>query len=153
MLIALVFRAHRLATKPRAYRRDYCCTCEGEQLSIQWRSFVLLHLYFIPLLPLGFWREWRCKQCGQDPAFRENTWARILRVGGVLFGAGAIWVTVGICSEALERGHRSRAMRSLQRDARIALNRGKHARVLGVWPRAPDWLSHIIAAPCPGLGR
>jgi hypothetical protein len=25
-----------LTTKPRAYRRDSCCTCECEQLSIQW---------------------------------------------------------------------------------------------------------------------
>src|SRR5579872_7351844 len=55
------------ARKLVAYRNDYCLSCEAPRRAYQVRSFEVLHIYFVPVLPLGFWRLWKCSVCGRDP--------------------------------------------------------------------------------------
>jgi hypothetical protein len=50
-----------------AYRNDYCLTCDVPRLAFQHRTFDVHHLFFIPVLPLGFWKRWHCSVCGSDP--------------------------------------------------------------------------------------
>jgi hypothetical protein len=50
-----------------AFRNDYCLTCEAPRRSVQVRTLDVIHLYGIPLVPLGFWKRWRCGTCHARP--------------------------------------------------------------------------------------
>lgn len=65
----MIFEAgiYKFAKKRVAFRCDYCRHCARESLSVAVRSFRFLHIFWIPILPLGFWTEWSCVSCGQDP--------------------------------------------------------------------------------------
>jgi hypothetical protein len=63
------FRPRRLA-----FRNDYCLSCNQPRRSVQIRTFDAWHVFWIPLLPLGFWKRWVCTSCrGQT---RVNTKTR-----------------------------------------------------------------------------
>lgn len=55
--------------KPKivAYRNDFCLSCAAPRRAYQIRSFDVLHLFYIPILPLGFWRRWQCLRCKREP--------------------------------------------------------------------------------------
>ena len=63
----VIFGTYNFAKKPVAYRADYCRSCEGERLTLGVRSFDAFHLFWIPVLPLGFWTRWYCGQCQAHP--------------------------------------------------------------------------------------
>ena len=74
-----------------AYRNDYCLTCNRERTAYQIRTFDILHLFWLPILPLGFWKRWRCGTCGADPHASPRTrrsfkWAGVV----VLFLTGLL---------------------------------------------------------------
>jgi hypothetical protein len=50
-----------------AYRNDFCVSCNVLRRALQVRSFKAYQLYSIPIIPLGFWRDWECSECGRDP--------------------------------------------------------------------------------------
>jgi hypothetical protein len=50
-----------------AYRNDFCLSCNAPRRAHQVRSFKVYPIYYIPLIPLGFWRDWLCSACGRDP--------------------------------------------------------------------------------------
>jgi len=56
-----------------AYRRDYCVTCASERVAFQHRTFDALHMFWLPILPLGFWKRWHCSACGRDPHASPRT--------------------------------------------------------------------------------
>ena len=64
------------------YRNDYCLTCNARRLAYQHRTFDVYHLYWIPLLPLGVWKRWRCSVCGSDPHASTNV-RPILKWAGI----------------------------------------------------------------------
>jgi hypothetical protein len=66
-----------------AYRNDYCLACDAPRLAFQHRTFDALHVFFIPILPLGLWKRWRCSVCGQDPHERTRTRKSMKWVGVV----------------------------------------------------------------------
>ena len=66
----IVLGSYRVAPKLVADRNDWCNHCDRPVLAQQWRSFYLGHVYWIPFLPLGFYKTWRCKVCGRDPRTR-----------------------------------------------------------------------------------
>jgi hypothetical protein len=77
-----------------AYRNDFCLTCHALRRAVRTRSFKVIHLFYIPLFPLGFWREWHCQYCGHDPhrvpGVRNNLkWAAVL---GLAMIAGVGWL-------------------------------------------------------------
>jgi hypothetical protein len=50
-----------------AFRNDFCLRCGVPRLAFRHRTFDVLHLFWVPMLPLGFWRRWHCHVCGGDP--------------------------------------------------------------------------------------
>jgi hypothetical protein len=83
MLIA--FGTYRVAPKLVAYRNDWCNHCDKPVLAQQWRSFYVGHLYWIPFLPLGFYKTWRCKVCGKNPRARLRTATGCIVAGLLVF--------------------------------------------------------------------
>ncbi len=78
-----------------AFRNDYCLTCGRPRLAYLHRTFNVFHVFFIPFLPLGFWKRWHCETCGADPHARAAT-ARPLKWAGIVLlivGAAVFWTT------------------------------------------------------------
>ncbi len=73
-----------------AYRNDFCLSCEGPSRAHQIRSLKAYHVFFIPVLPLGFWREWQCSECGRDPHAYPGGLRRVAWIAVVFLGACAI---------------------------------------------------------------
>jgi len=56
----------------KAYcRNDYCTICNRARFTEGIRSFRVIHIFYIPLIPIGFGTEWRCASCGKDPYTRR----------------------------------------------------------------------------------
>lgn len=55
--------------RPRvvAFRNDFCRACDLPRVAFRVRTFAALHVFWVPLLPLGFWRRWCCSRCGASP--------------------------------------------------------------------------------------
>lgn len=51
--------------KPRvvAFRNDFCLTCGVARRAVQIRTFNVLSLHGLPLIPVGFWSRWICTSC------------------------------------------------------------------------------------------
>ena len=49
------------------FRNDYCRSCEGPRRAIATRTFDVGHIFFVPILPVGFWKHWSCTACRRDP--------------------------------------------------------------------------------------
>jgi len=88
----LVHGIYRFWQKRVAFRNDYCLSCAQPRRSVQIRSFNVLHIFWIPLIPLGFWKPWYCTACGTDPhsggTRRSFKW---LALPVLLFLAAAFW--------------------------------------------------------------
>jgi len=79
----IVTGAYHFWPKRVAFRDDYCLSCAAPCRSIAVRSFDVGHIYWIPILPVGFWRHWRCMACNRDPHVSPKTrrsflWAGLL---------------------------------------------------------------------------
>ena len=88
----LVIHGHyKFARRPTAFRNGHCHHCESCTRHIQYRFFMVMHLFWLPLLPLGFWREWQCTQCSRDPApvARRGFWWALWLL--LLLGTFAGW--------------------------------------------------------------
>lgn len=49
-----------------AFRNDYCLARGEERRAVQVRTFDVGHIFWIPILPAGFWKRWVCTVCGKD---------------------------------------------------------------------------------------
>jgi hypothetical protein len=58
---------YRFGKKCVGVKKDYCNKCKGESVVSQMRTLDVLHIYFIPLIPIGFVKRWECSLCGKDP--------------------------------------------------------------------------------------
>lgn len=72
-----------------AFRNDYCLTCKAPRLAFLHRTFDVFHLFWIPVLPLGFWQRWHCDRCGADPHERVTTSVVFKWIGVVLLAVFA----------------------------------------------------------------
>jgi len=93
--MVFLYGIHRFARRIVAFRNDYCMACRAPRVAFLHRSFNALHVFFIPLIPLGFWRSWRCGTCGLiDPHVGETRpgfkWAGI---GLLLLFTSVAWIT------------------------------------------------------------
>ena len=89
----VVFGTYSFAKKPVAYRADYCRSCEGERMTFAIRSFDAFQVFWIPVLPLGFWTRWYCGQCQAHPheAVGVSRWVRWFVGAFFLFLAVICW--------------------------------------------------------------
>jgi hypothetical protein len=69
----IVSGAYHIWPKRVAFRDDYCLTCQTPRRSIAIRTFDVGHIFWIPILPVGFWKHWKCILCGQDPHVSPKT--------------------------------------------------------------------------------
>lgn len=84
--------------KPRqiAFRNDYCRKCKAEGSSVLVRTIDVLHVFWIPILPLGIWSRWFCRRCGARPHQAAET-RRGFKIAGVVALAlmsAAIWMPI-----------------------------------------------------------
>jgi hypothetical protein len=56
-----------------AFRHDYCRRCAKGTLAVLVRTFNALHLFWVPVLPLGWWSSWTCARCNTDPHAAAQT--------------------------------------------------------------------------------
>lgn len=73
---------YRFRPKLVAYRNDFCLTCASPRRAYRTRTFDVVHIFFIPLVPLGFLRRWHCAVCENDPHVHPGT-RRSLKWAGV----------------------------------------------------------------------
>ena len=90
----VVFGTYKFARKPVAYRADYCRACDEDRLTFAIRSFDAFHVFWIPILPLGFWTRWHCGECQAHPheAVGINRWVRWAVAGLFVFMSLIFWV-------------------------------------------------------------
>lgn len=64
---------YRWRPKRLAFRNDYCLSCREPRRSVQIRTLDVLHIFWIPILPLGFRKRWFCTTCGRQPHASRKT--------------------------------------------------------------------------------
>lgn len=69
----LIFGKHRWQPQVLAYRNDYCLTCDLPRISVLRKTNDFLHLYYVPVLPVGRSKHWHCLECDGDPHARVKT--------------------------------------------------------------------------------
>lgn len=73
-------------------RNAFCSVCHGPRFFEGRRSIVVLHLMFIPILPIGFKTRYFCTSCDIDLGSQRPSRPLILSAGVV---AGCIFTAVG----------------------------------------------------------
>jgi hypothetical protein len=71
--VLLVYGIYNFRPKRVAFRNDYCLFCARPRRAVQMRTFDVVHLFWIPLIPLGFRRRWRCTACRRSPHVPRGT--------------------------------------------------------------------------------
>ena len=100
----LIHGAYHFWPKRVAFRNDYCLTCGQASRAAAIRTFDVGHIFWIPILPVGFWKHWRCTFCGKDPHASPSTrrsfkWAGLACL--VILSAGSWAAPVEGDSESL----------------------------------------------------
>src|SRR5260370_23186672 len=68
-----------------ALRNDYCLLCGEARRAVQVRTFDVGHIFWIPILPAGFWKRWVYTVCGRDPHVTTKTRRGVQWVGLFIF--------------------------------------------------------------------
>jgi len=71
--LLIVYGVYHFRPKRVAFRNDYCLSCAQPRRSVQIRTFDVCHIFWIPFLPLGFIRRWRCTACNRAPHVHPGT--------------------------------------------------------------------------------
>lgn len=82
----MIYGRYRWFSKRTAYRSDFCLNCQSPQIAERFRTVDFLHVYFVPIFPLGRWQHWHCSQCSEDPHKRRHTGRWVKVVGAAVFG-------------------------------------------------------------------
>jgi hypothetical protein len=90
----LLHGLYRFAPRRVAYRNDFCISCGQERLAEQIRTFNMAHIFWLPVIPLGFWKSWACTVCRRDPHVSGKTRRSFKIAGAVLLALMAVtfWV-------------------------------------------------------------
>ncbi|MFZ9200860.1 MAG: hypothetical protein ACO23N_00310 [Opitutales bacterium] len=80
-----------------AVRNAWCTVCKQSRLAVGIRSLVVIHLFYIPVLPIARVTDWTCTTCGKDVRANLTSRPGLLRwalvVAGLLIVAG-LWVLI-----------------------------------------------------------
>jgi hypothetical protein len=80
--------------RPRrvAFRNDFCVQCNAARTAIRVRTFDVMHVFWVPLVPLGFFKRWLCAVCGRRPDGSRIA-RRVLKVAALMaLAAMAVFV-------------------------------------------------------------
>ncbi len=90
----LIHGLYHWRPKRIAFRADYCRSCEASRIAVLIRTIDVLHVFWIPILPLGMWSRWFCGTCGRRPHQSTRT-RRGFKVAGAIALAlysAAVWM-------------------------------------------------------------
>ena len=92
--VLIIHGLYRFRPRRVAFRNDYCLFCKQPGRSAQFRTFDAWHIFWIPLIPLGFRKRWLCTVCGREPHLSPGTrrgfkWAGLIIL---LLLAFLLWV-------------------------------------------------------------
>ena len=93
--MVIIFGTYRFFRRIVGFRNDFCLNCARPQVALQLRAFWCFSLFWIPVLPLGFWKTWHCSVCEVDPHARTRISSRLIRwavVALLLIFALAMWM-------------------------------------------------------------
>ncbi len=82
----ILYGKYRFRRRIIGCRKDYCNSCNKEVLSEEWRAFYFFHIFFVPLIPLGYHKYWACSICEKDPRVRYETGRGMKIAGVIVFG-------------------------------------------------------------------
>ncbi len=85
--------SYRVGNWKFAYRAGYCTVCEAETVAEGRRSIVVMHVYFVPLFPVGLHTAWMCPHCACDINSRRPTHPGTFYVG---LACAAIMAAIGV---------------------------------------------------------
>jgi hypothetical protein len=68
----LIHGSYHWWPKRVGFRNDYCLSCEAPRRAIATRTFDVGHIFWVPLIPVGFWKHWSCTVCRRDPHARTK---------------------------------------------------------------------------------
>jgi len=63
----IIHGAYHFWPKRVGFRNDYCFACKRASRAVATRTFDVGHIFWMPILPVGFWKHWRCANCGSEP--------------------------------------------------------------------------------------
>ena len=63
----IVLGTYRFRAARVAFRNDFCIQCQAERTAICVRTLDVVHVFWLPLLPVGVFKRWYCSTCGQRP--------------------------------------------------------------------------------------
>jgi hypothetical protein len=89
----IIHGTYRVAEKRVACRNAYCTVCARASFAEGFRSLLVFHVFFIPLLPFMLSTRWICAACHQDVDLHRPSRPFIL-VAGVV--AGIVMVVLGV---------------------------------------------------------
>lgn len=84
---------YKFSPRRVAYRNDYCMVCNAPRRAEQIRTLDAIHVYFVPLIPMGAWRRWHCCECGMCPhQVHLTAWLlKITTLGFFIFATVFFW--------------------------------------------------------------
>ena len=92
--------------RPRriAFRNDYCRVCSGPTVSVLIRTLDVIHLFWIPVLPVGAWSRWFCLRCSARPHQAVVTRRGFKIAGAVVFilMSLGVWIPLPPDTEGIE---------------------------------------------------
>ncbi len=85
ILQMILHGTYRLGKKLVACRNTYCTTCKSPVFAEGLRSLLVLHIFYIPLLPFATDLKWYCSQCRREPDEGRPS-RKFILVAGVFCG-------------------------------------------------------------------
>jgi hypothetical protein len=91
--MVIIHGMYNFRPKRLAFRNDFCLSCGRPRRSVRIRTFDMWHIFWIPILPLGFWKRWICTACGRQPHVSTKTRPFFIWVGLsiLLILSAAVW--------------------------------------------------------------
>jgi hypothetical protein len=82
----IVYGFYKFKQHVIGYREDYCNKCRVQVVAKYLHFFYCGHIFFIPLIPLGFHKLWVCPHCDTDPRLVGDVRSSIWLLGAIPFG-------------------------------------------------------------------
>lgn len=82
--------AYRFKPQLIACRSAHCYHCNTVTLFEEFRAFTVVHVLFIPVLPVGFTTRWICSTCEKEPNEPQGKIVVAALFGALLFYFGCI---------------------------------------------------------------
>jgi hypothetical protein len=80
----IIYGVYKWGKKSIGYKKDFCGRCKSVTVWHRIRFFPVIHIIFIPLIPLGIFKTWTCSTCRQNPRGTSIVFAYILGVFAIL---------------------------------------------------------------------